>query len=37
MQTPTMDALSWLRVTGGTIFAVGVLALGGFVLGLKTG
>ena len=37
MQTPTMDTLRWLRVVGDTIFAVGVVALGWFVLGLKTG
>jgi nitric oxide reductase subunit B len=37
MQTPTMDTLRWLRVVGDTIFAVGILALGWFVLGLKTG
>jgi nitric oxide reductase subunit B len=37
MQTPTMDTLRWLRVIGDTIFAVGILALGWFVLGLKTG
>ena len=37
MQTPTMDTLRWLRVVGDTIFAVGMLALGWFVLGLKTG
>ena len=32
-----MDTLRWLRVIGDTIFAVGALALGGFVLGLLTG
>lgn len=37
MQTPTMNILRWLRVVGDTIFAVGVFALGWFVLGLKTG
>jgi nitric oxide reductase subunit B len=37
MQTPTMDTLRWLRVVGDTIFAVGIFALGWFVLGLKTG
>jgi nitric oxide reductase subunit B len=37
MQTPTMDTLRWLRVVGDTIFALGILALGWFVLGLKTG
>jgi nitric oxide reductase subunit B len=37
MQTSTMDTLRWLRVVGDTIFAVGIMALGWFVLGLKTG
>lgn len=37
MQTPLMDTLRWMRVVGDTIFAVGVMALGWFVLGLKTG
>jgi nitric oxide reductase subunit B len=37
MQTPIMDKLRWLRIVGDTIFAVGILALGWFVLGLKTG
>ncbi len=37
MQTPTMNTLRWLRVVGDTIFAIGILALGWFVLGLKTG
>ncbi|MCK6457774.1 MAG: nitric-oxide reductase large subunit [Phycisphaerae bacterium] len=37
MQTPLMDTLRWLRVIGDTIFATGALALGWFVLGLKTG
>ncbi len=32
-----MDTIRWLRVIGDTIFAVGVLALGWFVIGLKTG
>jgi nitric oxide reductase subunit B len=32
-----MNTLRWMRVLGDTIFAVGVLALGWFVLGLKTG
>jgi nitric oxide reductase subunit B len=27
----------WLRVIGDTIFAIGVLVLGWFILGLKTG
>lgn len=37
LQTDLMNTLRWLRVIGDTIFAVGVLALGWFVLGLKTG
>ncbi len=37
LQTPLMDNLRWLRVIGDTIFATGVVALGWFVLGLKTG
>ena len=37
LQTGLMDTLRWLRVIGDTIFAVGVLALGWFVLGLLTG
>ena len=37
MQTPLMDTLRWLRVIGHTIFALGAVTLGWFVLGLKTG
>lgn len=37
LQAPPMDTLRWLRVIGDSIFAIGVLALGWFVLGLKTG
>jgi nitric oxide reductase subunit B len=37
LQTPTMNVLRWLRVPGDTIFALGVLALGWFKLGLLTG
>ena len=37
MQEPVMEVLRWLRVIGDTIFAVGILALGWFVIGLKTG
>lgn len=37
MQTPLIDNLRWMRVIGDTIFAVGTLGLGWFVLGLKTG
>ena len=37
LQSPLMDNLRWLRVVGDTIFAVGILALAWFVLGLVTG
>jgi len=37
LQTPLMQGLRWARVPGDTLFAAGVLALGWFVLGLKTG
>ena len=37
LQTELMDRLRWMRVIGDAIFTVGVLALGWFVLGLKTG
>jgi len=37
MKQPTLDALRWLRVPGDTIFAIGALVLGWFVLGLATG
>jgi nitric oxide reductase subunit B len=37
MQTPLMDKLRWARVVGDTIFAIGAVGLGWFVLGLKTG
>jgi nitric oxide reductase subunit B len=37
LQTPTMQFLRWLRVPGDTLFAVGVLAMGWFKLGLLTG
>jgi nitric oxide reductase subunit B len=37
MQTPTMNVLRWLRVPGDTLFAIGALILGWFVLGLSTG
>ena len=32
-----MNTLRWLRVPGDTIFALGVLAIGWFKLGLLTG
>jgi nitric oxide reductase subunit B len=37
LQTPTMNTLRWLRVIGDTIFALGVLAMDWFKLGLLTG
>ena len=37
MQDPVLQKLRWLRVIGDTIFAIGTLALGWFILGLKTG
>jgi nitric oxide reductase subunit B len=37
MQTPVMHALRWARVPGDTVFAIGALVLGWFVLGLATG
>jgi nitric oxide reductase subunit B len=37
MQTPLMNNLRWMRLFGDTIFAVGSVALGIFVLGLKLG
>ena len=37
MQTALMNNLRWLRFIGDTIFAFGVVGLGWFVLGLKTG
>lgn len=37
LQTGFRDKLRWVRVVGDTIFAVGIVALGWFVVGLKTG
>jgi nitric oxide reductase subunit B len=37
MQQPLMATLRWLRVIGDTVFAIGILSLGWFVIGLKTG
>jgi nitric oxide reductase subunit B len=37
LQTPLMERLRWLRVVGDTVFTAGILALGWFVVGLKTG
>jgi nitric oxide reductase subunit B len=37
LHQPGMSTLRWLRVPGDTVFAVGALVLGWFVLGLGTG
>ena len=37
LQTEQMETLRWLRVIGDTLFAIGIVALGVFVLGLRTG
>lgn len=37
LQQDTVQTFHWLRVVGDTIFAIGILAFGWFVLGLKTG
>jgi nitric oxide reductase subunit B len=37
LQSSELETLRWLRVIGDTLFAIGVLALGYFVVGLKTG
>jgi nitric oxide reductase subunit B len=37
MQDPTLQNWRWMRVIGDTIFSVGAVALGWFVVGLKTG
>lgn len=37
MQTGIMETCRWLRVIGDTIFGIGVVVLGWFVLGIKTG
>nr|WP_295970749.1 nitric-oxide reductase large subunit [uncultured Bacillus sp.] len=37
LQQDTVQTFHWLRVIGDTIFAIGILALGWFILGLKTG
>jgi nitric oxide reductase subunit B len=37
LQSSGLELLRWLRVIGDTLFAIGVLALGYFVVGLKTG
>ena len=37
LHTPLMNQLRWMRMIGDTIFAIGALVLGWFVLGLVTG
>lgn len=37
LQQNSVQTFVWLRTIGDTIFAIGVLALGWFILGLKTG
>jgi len=37
MHSPGMDQLRWMRMIGDTIFAIGALSLGWFILGLVTG
>ncbi len=37
LHSPLLDNLRWLRVIGDTIFALGALGLGWFILGLKFG
>ena len=37
LQTPILETFRWLRAIGDTIFAVGIVAIGWFVVGLSTG
>ena len=37
LQTPALETARWLQSIGDTIFAVGILAFGWFVIGLSTG
>ena len=37
LQTPLISRLRWMRMFGDSLFAVGALVLGWFVLGLVTG
>lgn len=37
LQTDLMNTLRWLRVVGDTLFGIGALLYGWFVLGLATG
>jgi nitric oxide reductase subunit B len=37
LQQPTLEVLRWLRAIGDTIFGIGILGVGWFVVGLTTG
>jgi nitric oxide reductase subunit B len=37
LQTPKLEVLRWLRAIGDTIFGIGILGVGWFVVGLTTG
>jgi nitric oxide reductase subunit B len=37
LQNPTLNTLRWLRIVGDTIFGIGILGVGWFVIGLTTG
>jgi nitric oxide reductase subunit B len=37
LQQPLLEKLRWLRVIGDTVFALGAVGIGWFVIGLKTG
>lgn len=37
LQDPTLETIRWLRAIGDTLFGIGALVLGYFVVGLKTG
>lgn len=37
LQTPVLEWLRWMRAPGDTLFALGILALGWFVVGLSKG
>ena len=37
MQSPVLETLRWMRAIGDTIFAVGIVAIGWFMVGLSTG
>jgi nitric oxide reductase subunit B len=37
LQHPTLETLRWMRALGDTVFAIGILGVGWFVVGLTTG